>query len=424
MHLAKLLRTGGNLLLLDEPTNDLDVDTLRALEEALLSFPGCAVIISHDRWFLDRVATHVLAFEGDSQVTLVRGQLRGLRGEPPRAPRRRGRSPAPDQLQAADPGIVRGMASFLHTCYRIGDIDRSVSFYEKLGFEERRRMPIGDEAINVFMGMPGDDPRAGADVQPRRRRPTSSAPATTTSRSASTTSTGRSRASPSEGIEPGEAALPSRRPDEGSRIAFVRDPDGYRVELIELARLRRRAPVAGGRRYPRIMGQRTEIFDLGQLRLSSGEGRRLDLEVPVDGVRLRGSALRGPRRQRGRAARRLAHDERLLAAAALRDRARRPVHALPGAGRARGRGRRARGRPAGRRRRACARRTWTARSSTSPPGRATRWRSRCRRRSSAATTASGCARCAARTSTRPRPDHAHEREPDPRWAALRELKLD
>src|SRR5215213_5215258 len=67
VHLAKLLRRGGNVLLLDEPTNDLDVDTLRALEEALLAFPGCAVVISHDRWFLDRVATHVLAFEGDSQ---------------------------------------------------------------------------------------------------------------------------------------------------------------------------------------------------------------------------------------------------------------------------------------------------------------------------------------------------------------------
>jgi energy-dependent translational throttle protein EttA len=75
VHLAKLLRTGGNLLLLDEPTNDLDVDTLRALEEALLSFPGCAVIISHDRWFLDRVATHVLAFEGDSQVVWFEGNF-------------------------------------------------------------------------------------------------------------------------------------------------------------------------------------------------------------------------------------------------------------------------------------------------------------------------------------------------------------
>ncbi|MCW2990940.1 MAG: transporter related protein, partial [Solirubrobacterales bacterium] len=75
LHLAKLLRTGGNLLLLDEPTNDLDVDTLRALEEALLGFAGCAVVISHDRWFLDRVATHVLAFEGDSQVTWFEGNF-------------------------------------------------------------------------------------------------------------------------------------------------------------------------------------------------------------------------------------------------------------------------------------------------------------------------------------------------------------
>src|SRR3954468_4181445 len=75
VHLAKLLRRGGNVLLLDEPTNDLDVDTLRALEEALLAFPGCAVIISHDRWFLDRVATHVLAFEGDSQVVWYEGNF-------------------------------------------------------------------------------------------------------------------------------------------------------------------------------------------------------------------------------------------------------------------------------------------------------------------------------------------------------------
>jgi energy-dependent translational throttle protein EttA len=75
VHLAKLLRSGGNLLLLDEPTNDLDVDTLRALEHALLAFPGCAMIISHDRWFLDRVATHVLAFEGDSQVRWFEGNF-------------------------------------------------------------------------------------------------------------------------------------------------------------------------------------------------------------------------------------------------------------------------------------------------------------------------------------------------------------
>jgi sulfate-transporting ATPase len=75
VHLAKLLRAGGNLLLLDEPTNDLDVDTLRSLEDALNDFAGCAVVISHDRWFLDRIATHVLAFEGDSQTTWFEGTL-------------------------------------------------------------------------------------------------------------------------------------------------------------------------------------------------------------------------------------------------------------------------------------------------------------------------------------------------------------
>lgn len=73
VHLAKLLKSGGNLLLLDEPTNDLDVETLRALEEAILDFPGCAAVISHDRWFLDRIATHILAFEGDSQVYFYEG---------------------------------------------------------------------------------------------------------------------------------------------------------------------------------------------------------------------------------------------------------------------------------------------------------------------------------------------------------------
>ncbi len=73
VHLGKMLRTGGNVVLLDEPTNDLDVDTLRALEDALLAFPGCAVVISHDRWFLDRVCTHILSFEGDSQVRFFEG---------------------------------------------------------------------------------------------------------------------------------------------------------------------------------------------------------------------------------------------------------------------------------------------------------------------------------------------------------------
>jgi sulfate-transporting ATPase len=73
VHLAKMLKSGANVLLLDEPTNDLDVDTLRALEEGLATFPGCAVVISHDRWFLDRLCTHILAYEGDSQVVWFEG---------------------------------------------------------------------------------------------------------------------------------------------------------------------------------------------------------------------------------------------------------------------------------------------------------------------------------------------------------------
>ena len=73
VHLARMLKSGANVLLLDEPTNDLDVDTLRALEDALLSFGGCVVVISHDRWFLDRIASHMLAFEGDSQVVWFEG---------------------------------------------------------------------------------------------------------------------------------------------------------------------------------------------------------------------------------------------------------------------------------------------------------------------------------------------------------------
>ena len=95
LHLAKLLKQGANLLLLDEPTNDLDVETLRALEEAILAFPGCAVVISHDRWFLDRIATHILAFEGDSEVVWFEGNfseydedLKKRKGESARAPKR------------------------------------------------------------------------------------------------------------------------------------------------------------------------------------------------------------------------------------------------------------------------------------------------------------------------------------------------
>jgi energy-dependent translational throttle protein EttA len=95
VHLAKVLRSGGNVLLLDEPTNDLDVETLRALEDALLSFPGCAVVISHDRWFLDRIATHILAFEGNSELVWFEGNyqqyvedLKRRRGEDAAQPHR------------------------------------------------------------------------------------------------------------------------------------------------------------------------------------------------------------------------------------------------------------------------------------------------------------------------------------------------
>jgi len=81
VHLARMLKGGANLLLLDEPTNDLDVDTLRALEEALLEFAGCAVVISHDRWFLDRIATHMLAFEGDSRVVWFEGNYQDYQAD-------------------------------------------------------------------------------------------------------------------------------------------------------------------------------------------------------------------------------------------------------------------------------------------------------------------------------------------------------
>ena len=91
------------MLLLDEPTNDLDVDTLRALEDALDAFAGCAVVISHDRWFLDRIATHILAFEGDSQVRWFEGNFSEYEAVPPQGARRRRRPAPPHQVQAARP---------------------------------------------------------------------------------------------------------------------------------------------------------------------------------------------------------------------------------------------------------------------------------------------------------------------------------
>ncbi len=109
VHLAKLLKEGGNLILLDEPTNDLDVETLRSLEEGLETFAGCAVIISHDRWFLDRVATHILAFEGDSKVVWFEGNFEDYEERQEEAARPR-RAPAQaHQVQAARARIVPGV---------------------------------------------------------------------------------------------------------------------------------------------------------------------------------------------------------------------------------------------------------------------------------------------------------------------------
>jgi len=100
--MAKTLIAGGNVLLLDEPSNDLDVETLRALEDALLEFAGCVLVISHDRWFLDRIATHILAFEGDSQVCSSR-QLSGIRSRQEEAPGRRRRQAKAHPLQTHHP---------------------------------------------------------------------------------------------------------------------------------------------------------------------------------------------------------------------------------------------------------------------------------------------------------------------------------
>ena len=101
LHLAKTLMQGGNVLLLDEPSNDLDVETLRALEEALLEFPGCAMVISHDRWFLDRIATHILAFEGDSHVEFFQGNYREYEDDKKRRLGEEGAQPHRMQVQEA-----------------------------------------------------------------------------------------------------------------------------------------------------------------------------------------------------------------------------------------------------------------------------------------------------------------------------------
>jgi sulfate-transporting ATPase len=113
VHLARMLKSGANVLLLDEPTNDLDVNTMRALEEALENFGGCAVVISHDRWFLDRIATHMLAFEGDSRVVWFEGNYSDYEKDRKNPSWGRGRSAPPHQIPAADE-IEGGYPAFIN----------------------------------------------------------------------------------------------------------------------------------------------------------------------------------------------------------------------------------------------------------------------------------------------------------------------
>ena len=119
VHLARMLKEGANVLLLDEPTNDLDVNTMRALEEALENFAGCAVVISHDRWFLDRIATHILAFEGESRVVWFDGNYSEYEADRKSAPGRRSRPAAPDQVPAADAGVRTGRRVDIFLFWRI-----------------------------------------------------------------------------------------------------------------------------------------------------------------------------------------------------------------------------------------------------------------------------------------------------------------
>ena len=168
LNLALTLKQGGNLLLLDEPTNDLDVETLGSLENALLDFPGCAVVITHDRWFLDRVATHILAYEGTednpAKLVLVRGQLRVLRGQQGRAARPRRGPPAPGHLPQADPRLTatsarNGQARLRPGPARIGPPQR-------VGRHTARRPPLRGPPQRA------PDPPAARQIQPLRRKTT------------------------------------------------------------------------------------------------------------------------------------------------------------------------------------------------------------------------------------------------------------
>ena len=170
LNLALTLKQGGNLLLLDEPTNDLDVETLGSLENALLEFPGCAVVISHDRWFLDRVATHILAYEGTEEDPAkwywFEGNFESLREEQDRAPRRGRRPPAPGHLPQAHPrlGGVTGVTPIRSDPAPIRDAARSEPRFGtgRCFAEGRSPVPMGAE------GAPGHGPAPGL-AEPRCR---------------------------------------------------------------------------------------------------------------------------------------------------------------------------------------------------------------------------------------------------------------
>ena len=142
LHLAKTLMSGGNLLLLDEPTNDLDVDTLRALEDALVDFAGCAVVISHDRWFLDRIATHILAFEGNSEVVWHEGNYQSYVEDLQEAEGRRRRPAAPRRVQEARARLARRSTRIPHDRLRPLDSHRASRSRSNAGISCGRRSLI------------------------------------------------------------------------------------------------------------------------------------------------------------------------------------------------------------------------------------------------------------------------------------------
>ncbi len=161
VHLAKMLKSESNVILLDEPTNDLDVDTLRALEEALAEFAGCAVIISHDRWFLDRLATHILAFEGDSHIEWFEGNFQAYEADKRRRTRRRRHRAAPHQVPAArtlsDPGRHAG-----RLCHEPGLVRPDRPAGAVAGRLAGSGRPSGAEGRSA-----GVRPYAGRGAQPR-----------------------------------------------------------------------------------------------------------------------------------------------------------------------------------------------------------------------------------------------------------------